>query len=78
MKVENFFEKLDNLFVSKQIDQVEPFIKEVLDEAEAEKDYGLVIAGCNELGGLYRALSRYEEGIELYQKAIAYLEELGA
>ena len=77
VKTETFYQELDRLFTEKKITQVEPFLQRTLAEAEAEGAYDLAIAVCNELGGFFRALSRYEEGIALYEKALRYLKELG-
>ena len=38
---------------------------------------GDVIAACNELGGLYRVLSRYDEGMPLYEKALKRMQRYG-
>ena len=46
--------------MEKKIDKAELFLKDTLSEAEAAEDFGLIIAACNELGGLYRVLSRYD------------------
>ena len=77
MRTETFYQELDRLFAEKKIAQVEPFLQQTLAEAEAENAYDLAVAVCNELGGFFRALSRYEEGVALYEKALRYLKELG-
>ena len=78
MNIENFYQALDNFFMEKKIDKAELFLKDTLSEAEAAKDFGLIIAACNELGGLYRVLSRYDEGMPLYEKALESLRRIGA
>ena len=77
MRTKTFYQELDRLFAEKKIAQVEPFLQKTLAEAESEGAYDLAVAACNELGGFFRALSRYEEGIALYEKALRYLKELG-
>jgi tetratricopeptide (TPR) repeat protein len=48
-----------------------------LAQAKEEQDHGALVTVCNELGGFYRAFSRYAEGIPLYEQALASLETLG-
>ncbi len=74
----DFYEKLDRFFEEKRYDEVEPFLKETIRFAEEKGDKGLAISACNELGGFFRVLSRYEEGSDLYEKAIVWLKELKA
>lgn len=77
MDTQTFYEKLDNMFAERRFNQIEKFISSVLTDAENSGEYELAVAACNELGGFFRATSRYEEGIVLYQKALEYLEILG-
>lgn len=74
MNIENFYQALDNFFMEKKIDKAELFLKDTLSEAE---DFELIIVACNELGGLYRVLSRYDEGMPLYEKALESLRRIG-
>lgn len=48
-----------------------------MNTAEDSGDLRSATAICNELGGYFRKLSRYEEGAALYEKALAYIEQLG-
>lgn len=77
MTISEIFACVDRLFSEKCAEKVEPFLLEQLKEAEAGGDLAVTAAVCNELGGLYRATGRYEEGIPLYQKALAAIEGLG-
>ena len=77
MDINQFFTKLDTLFANKEIQEAEIYMKDSLEAAERSGDLKSAIAVCNELGGYYRKLSRYKEGAELYEKALAYLEQLG-
>lgn len=77
MDIGQFFTKLDTLFANKETREAELYMKEGLKAAEDSGDLGSAVAVCNELGGYYRKLSRYKEGGALYEKAIAYLEQLG-
>lgn len=77
MEMNNFYYQVDKLFEDKKIAEAEEFMKNTLAQAEAEKDAGAVITVCNELGGYYRAVSRYSEGIPLYEKALRLMREMG-
>lgn len=78
ISVEKLYETLDELFAEKKTEQVEPFLKNILDTAEKDERYGIAVAACNELGGFFRMTSRYNEAAELYDKALQYLEYIGA
>ena len=77
MDMNGFFYQVDQLLMEKKIDEAEKYMKDSLAQAEEECDAGAIISICNELGGLYRALSRYDEGIPLYEKALQCIHDLG-
>ena len=77
MEMNNFYYQVDRLFEEKKLMEAEDFMKETLAQAEAESDAGAVITVCNELGGYYRAVSRYSEGIPLYEKALKLMRDMG-
>lgn len=77
MDINGFFTKLDTFFANKDMQAAEAYMKESLNAAEDSGDLNSATAICNELGGYYRKLSRYKEGAALYEKALAYLEQLG-
>lgn len=77
MDINRFFTKLDTFFANKEMQEAELYMKESLEDAEHSGDLSSAVAICNELGGYYRKLSRYREGAALYEKALAYLEQLG-
>ena len=77
MDINGFFAKLDTFFANKDMQAAEAYMKESLNAAEDDGDLSSATAICNELGGYYRKLSRYKEGAALYEKALAYLEQLG-
>lgn len=77
MDMNNFYYKVDKFFEDKKPAEAEQFMKDTLAQAEAECDAGAVITVCNELGGYYRATSRYAEGIELYEKALKIMKDMG-
>ena len=77
MEMNNFYYEVDRLFEEKKIQEAEDFMKDTLAQAEAENDAGAVITVCNELGGYYRAVSRYSDGIPLYEKALRLMRDMG-
>ena len=77
MEMNNFYYQVDRLFEEKKLKEAEEFMKETLAQAEAESDAGAVITVCNELGGYYRAVSRYSDGIPLYEKALKLMRDMG-
>lgn len=77
MDMNKFFYDLDQFLLNKQFDEAEEYMKQGLAKAEDECDAGATISICNELGGYYRATSRYAEGIPLYEKALELIYQLG-
>ena len=77
MEMNNFYYQVDRLFEEKKLNEAEEFMKETLAQAETESDAGAVITVCNELGGYYRAVSRYSDGIPLYEKALKLMRDMG-
>lgn len=77
MNMNGFYEQIDTYFAEKDFAGAEQFMLQTLEQAETEQDDAAVITACNELGGFYRAFSRYSEGIPLYQKALSSLKRLG-
>ena len=77
MDMHQFFYDLDQLLSDKKFDEAEEYMKKSLAQAENECDAGATISICNELGGYYRAASRYAEGIPLYEKALELIYQMG-
>lgn len=77
MDMNKFFYDLDHLLADKKFAEAEEYMKDGLKKAEEECDAGATISICNELGGYYRATSRYAEGIPLYEKALELIYQLG-
>lgn len=77
MDINGFFAKLDAFFAGRDMQAAEAYMRESLNTAEDSGDLRSATAICNELGGYFRKLSRYEEGAALYEKALAYIEQLG-
>lgn len=76
MNVEKFFETLDSYFTENQIDKVDPFLVESLEQAKAEEDYGAYITICNEMIGFYRSISAFEKAYIAAEDVLLLMEEL--
>ena len=76
MNVERFLETLDSYFTLNQIDKVDPFLVESLEQAKAEEDYGAYITICNEMIGFYRSVSSFEKAYIAAEDVLLLMEEL--
>lgn len=76
MNTTNFYAALDSLFAEKRTADAEDYMKKCLKQAEDENDLDGIVTVCNELGGYYRAVSRYDEGIPLYKRALDIIRAL--
>lgn len=93
MNVKDFYDGLDRIFAAKRMSEAEGYMIEALKEseksAEAVKDseqgddlaqgvdFDVAVAACNELGGLYRVTSRYDEAFPYYERALGYIDKMG-
>ncbi|MCD8327057.1 MAG: DUF4125 family protein [Lachnospiraceae bacterium] len=77
MNTEEILQTLDMLFDSHQLDQIEPFLMEQLDNAFAHGDYSCCITILNELIGYYRDMGRFDEMLAACDRAAQFLEQLG-
>ncbi|MBR4020306.1 MAG: tetratricopeptide repeat protein [Firmicutes bacterium] len=77
MNMNGFYDKIDGFFAVKDFAAAENYMKESLAQADYEGDLAATVTVCNELGGFYRAFSRYNEGIPLYEKALGCIDALG-
>ena len=77
MNTEQFYQKLDQYYQSKQFQEAEQFMLLSLKEAGEQRDLEGIVATCNELGGLYRATHRTEEALWAYDKVQDCLPQLG-
>ncbi len=68
---------LDGLFSRQRMDEVEPYLQQVLQEAMEEEEYSTVITIVNELIGFYRDTSQYEKSIFYCEQILELMEQLG-
>lgn len=74
--IEEIFAKLDHLFETNAIDQVEPFLMSCLSQAQEEREFGIYISVGNELIGFYRSISQFEKAFAISEDVLLLLEEL--
>lgn len=76
MDQNRFFQGLDQLFQTKNIQEIETYILDAMEKAQREGDVPALLAIANELGGVYRVTNRLEEAKKIYgvaNRAIALL-----
>lgn len=76
MDIQKFYDTVDSLFSEKRPGDAEKYMLDFLAQAESRGDMAAVVTVSNELGGYYRAVSRYAEGVPLYEKALQIIEKL--
>ena len=76
MNVGKFYETLDSYFEKQEIDKVDPFLVNSLEQAKAEEDYGAYISICNEMIGFYRSISAFEKAYIAAEDVLLLMEEL--
>ncbi len=72
-----FYDTLDSLYEKKEMERVEPYMLGTLAKAGEFRDMEGIVAVCNELGGLYRAMRRTEDALWTYEKVLEGLEQMG-
>jgi tetratricopeptide (TPR) repeat protein len=77
MTVQDILQKLDTLFQQNETAQVEPFLLEHLQLAEASGDKPCTLTLLNELMGFYRGMSRFRDALDTGSKALTLMEDLG-
>lgn len=70
MDLNIFFKELDLIFKTGDIKKAEEFVLEWMEKAQKEGNIPAILAIANELGGIYRVTSRFEEGRDAYSIAI--------
>lgn len=76
MDINAFFAQLDDFFAKNQIEKVDPFLRDSLELAKEEKDYGAYISICNEMIGFYRSVSEFKKAFDTAEDVLLLLEEL--
>ncbi len=76
MKTEDFFARLDGYFAKNELEKVEPFLLQTLEEAREDQDYGLYLSVGNEMIGFYRSISQFKKAFAISEDVLILLEEL--
>lgn len=73
----SFYQELDIHFVQKDPRALEEFLVSSLQQAKADGERPAQVVVSNELGGLYRAMGRIGDALELHESVLAILTEDG-
>lgn len=77
MNIDRFYKRLDRYYSGTKSYLAENYMLEALNESRDDKDYGSLLIVCNELGGFYRAMGRYQDAEPIYVEAIDALRKIG-
>lgn len=77
MVIEKVLEQLDGLFASHQVEQVEPFLLQKIDEAAAQGEIGPMITLLNEIIGHYREMGEFEKSISCCKQVLLLVDQAG-
>lgn len=77
MDIDVFFNGLDSLFAQGDMEQVEPYFRQNLSQAEQEQDIGARITILNEMMGFYRETSQYEKAKQSIHDVLELIEQAG-
>lgn len=77
MNLQNFYEKLDEIFQQRDAQKVVDFLEQSLNEAKEQEDALGIIAVSNELGGVYRVLGKIEQAKEVCEDVLKRIEAVG-
>lgn len=76
MELNRYFNELDSCFEQNNIKKAEELSLEWLKNAAALQDTAAVLAISNELGGIYRVTSRFENAENAYNIALTAIDQL--
>lgn len=77
MKIEEVLKRLDYLFETNRMDEVEDFLSGKLEEAMEEEDTSSVITIVNEMIGFFRDTGQDEKSIAYSRQILSLMEKLG-
>lgn len=76
MDLNLFFQELDLIFKKGNIKEAEQLVLRWMEKAQKEGNIPAILAISNELGGIYRVTSRFEEGKNAYSIAVQAIKLL--
>lgn len=77
MNIELVLSQLDELFANHQVNRVEGFLMEKMEEAADEGDRSAVITLMNELIGHYRETGEFDKAVEYCRQVLLLMEKMG-
>lgn len=77
INLQEFYRGLDIMFQKKNRTETMRYLESWLREAEEKQDTSGIVAVCNELGGLCRAVGELDRAKALYARVLSLLEEMG-
>lgn len=77
ISLQSFYDGLDIMFQKKDSTETMRYMESWLREAEIRNDSQGIVAVCNELGGLCRAIGQTDRAKALYQRVLSVLQNLG-
>ena len=75
--LKQFYQELDALYKKKNSAGTISYLENCLREAETKHDSSGIVAVCNELGGVCRAMGQTDRAKELYHTVLTNLEHMG-
>ncbi len=76
INIDDFFSRLDGYFQRNELEKVEPYLLESLEQAKENEDYAAYIAIGNEMIGFYRSISQYKKSFDISEDVLLLMEEL--
>ena len=77
MNMEQVLRELDGLFALHDMERVETFLIQKIEEASAMGDYGAMITLLNEIIGHYRETGEFEKSISCCKQVLMLMDQLG-
>lgn len=77
MNINQILEHLDFLFSKQDLQSVEPFLTQQLDDAFENKEYGTCITIMNELIGFFRDTSQYQKSLDYSEQVLMLMQQMG-
>lgn len=77
MNVQEILQHLEELFAKQDIQAVEPFMTQQLEEAFERKDYHTCITIMNELIGFFRDISQYDKSLSYCEQVLLLMQQMG-
>ncbi|MBQ9014612.1 MAG: tetratricopeptide repeat protein [Firmicutes bacterium] len=77
MNIQDFYQKLDQLFAQHDMAAIEKYMTDSLASARLDNDPAAIVAVGNELAGFYRVSGKVDDAIRLSQNVLQVLKNMG-